>query len=101
MKCKVTRDLGAVQSWESPLVTVTADGRRIVAAGTVIDEAEYPEANCVALVRNGEGIPLDQECCDAVNMTPQQIDAAQNANARLYVGDATDDELEVDDEGEE
>jgi hypothetical protein len=92
MKCKTTRDLGVVSTWQSPLI-VERDGRRLVPAGTIIDQAEHPETNCVALVRNGEAVPMDEECREAARMTAAQVAAAVAARARLEDGD-----LEADDE---
>ena len=92
MQCKTTRDLGVVDSWQSPLI-VERDGRRIVAAGTLIDQTEHPETNCVALVRNGEAVPMDEECRLAAAMTADQIARAVAARAKLDVHntEATDD----------
>lgn len=93
MKCKVTRDLGVCPEWQSPLVTVR-NQRRIVAAGTIIDQLERPETNIVALIRNGEAVPIDDEARDACQMTPQQIAAAQAAIAKMYTIRSEDDETE-------
>lgn len=82
MKCQVTQNLHVHDQWDSPLITMI-DGRRRVAAGTVIDQSEHPETDCVRLVRNGEAIPLDDECRKACGMTVEQIDAAQAAQDRL------------------
>ena len=93
MKCKVTRDLGVCHEWQSPLVTVR-NQRRIVAAGTIIDQSEHPETNIVALIRNGEAVPIDDEARDACQMTPQQIAAAQAAISKMYTIQSEDDETE-------
>ena len=98
MKAKVTRQLGVVPGWESPLVTTLPNGRRVIEVGTIIDQAEHPEADCVRLVKNGEGIPLDDECREACRMSPQQIDAAQRAIHRMY---SMPDDDEGDDDDEE
>lgn len=92
MQCKTTCDLGVVDSWQSPLI-VERDGRRIVAAGTLIDQTQHPETNCVALVRNGEAVPMDEECRLAAAMTADQIARAVAARAKLDVHntEATDD----------
>lgn len=87
MRCRTTRDLGVVDSWQSPLI-VTRDGRRIVAAGTLIDQSEHPETNCVALVRNGEAVPMDEECRLATAMSADQIARAVAARAKLDVHNA-------------
>jgi len=93
MKCRVTRDLGVCPEWQSPLVTVR-NHRRIVAAGTIIDQTEHPETNIVALIRNGEAVPIDDEARKACQMTPQQIAAAQAAIAKMYTIQSEDDETE-------
>lgn len=93
MKCRVTRDLGVCPEWQSPLVTVR-NYRRIVAAGTIIDQTEHPETNIVALIRNGEAVPIDDEAREACQMTPQQIAAAQAAIAKMYTIQSEDDETE-------
>ena len=85
MRCKTTQNLGVVPSWKSPLI-VEADGRRFVPAGTIIDQAEHPETNCVALVRNGEAVPMDDECREAARMTATQVAAAVAARAKLEKG---------------
>jgi hypothetical protein len=54
----------------------------------------------VALVRNGEAVPLDDECRKACSMTQAQIEAAVRANHKLYSPEDTqteDDENEQDD----
>jgi len=84
MQCKTTRDLGVVDSWQSPLI-VERDGQRIVAAGTLIDQVKHPETNCVALVRNGEAVPMDEECRLAAAMSADQIARAVEARAKLDV----------------
>lgn len=90
MKAKVTRDLAAVPSWNSPLIKtieVDDDGvlvlRRIVPAGTVIDQHEHPETNVVMLIRNGEAVPVDDEARTACGMTAAAIEAAQKAVDRM------------------
>lgn len=95
MKCITTRDLGVVDCWESPLI-VESDSRRFVPAGTEIDQELHPETNCVALVRNGEAVPLDDECREACSMTQAQIEAAVRANHKLYSPEET--QTEEDDE---
>ena len=84
MKCRTTRELGVVDCWESPLI-VESDSRRFIPAGTEIDQSAHPETNCVALVQNGEAVPVDDECREACRMTQAQIDAAVRANHRLYL----------------
>ena len=101
MKCRITRDLGACDGWESPLVTVLPNGRRVVTAGTVIDQNEHPETDCVAAIRAGEAVPVDDECQRACGMTPEQIRAAQEANTRMYSVDDDVDETEADDDEED
>ena len=99
MKCITTRDLGVVDCWESPLI-VESDSRRFVPAGTEIDQDVHPETTCVALVRNGEAVPLDDECRKACSMTQAQIEAAVRANHKLYSPEETpteDDDDEQDD----
>ena len=83
MKCITTRELSVVDCWQSPLI-VESDSRRFVPAGTEIDQELHPETNCVALVRNGEAVPLDDECRKACSMTQAQIEAAVRANHKLY-----------------
>ena len=95
MKCRTTRELGVVDCWESPLI-VESDSRRFIPAGTEIDQTTHPETNCVALVQNGEAVPLDDECREACRMTQAQIEAAVRANHKLYLPDNT--ETEGDDE---
>ena len=97
MKCRTTRDLGPVDSWQSPLI-VESDSRRFVPVGTVIDQTEHPETNCVALVRNGEAVPLDDECRKAAAMTQAQIDAAVRAQFKLHQPETIDDSEGNDDE---
>ena len=96
MKCKTTRDLHVADTWQSPLITLV-NGRRRVAAGTLIDQCEHPETDCVRLVKNGEAVPIDDECRVACGMTTYQIDAAQAAQDKLQTlltggddGDAND-----------
>jgi len=84
VKCRTTRELGVVDCWESPLI-VESDSRRFIPAGTEIDQSAHPETNCVALVQNGEAVPVDDECREACRMTQAQIDAAVRANHRLYL----------------
>lgn len=93
MQCRTTRDLGAVDSWQSPLI-VESDSRRFVPVGTLIDQTEHPETNCVALVRNGEAVPVDEECRRACAMTQAQIEAAVRAQHRMHAA-----EIEGDAEG--
>lgn len=101
MKCRITRNLGAVPWWNSPLVTTLPDGRRVVMAGTVIDQSQHPETNCVAAIRNGEAVPADEECERACGMTPAQIQAAQDAVSRMYMQPDEDaDESESEDDSE-
>ena len=95
MKCITTRELGVVDCWQSPLI-VESDSRRFVPAGTEIDQELHPETNCVALVRNGEAVPLDDECRKACSMTQAQIEAAVRANHKLYAPEET--QTEEDDE---
>jgi hypothetical protein len=97
MKCRTTRDLGVVDAWQSPLI-VESDSRRFLPVGTVIDQTEHPETNCVALVRNGEAVPLDDECRAAAAMTQAQIDAAVQAQYRLHQPETPDDSEGADDE---
>ena len=84
MTCRTTRELGVVDCWESPLI-VESDSRRFIPAGTEIDQSAHPETNCVALVQNGEAVPVDDECREACRMTQAQIDAAVRANHKLYL----------------
>lgn len=91
MKARVTRDLGAVPSWISPLIrTIEVDddgvivSRRIVPAGTIIDQHEHPETNIVMLIRNGEAVPVDDEARTACGMTEAAIQAAQKAVDRMH-----------------
>lgn len=97
MQCRTTRDLGAVDSWQSPLI-VESDSRRFVPVGTLIDQAEHPETDCVALVCNGEAVPVDEECRRACAMTQAQIEAAVRAQHRLHAADTEDDAEGNDDE---
>lgn len=95
MKCRTTRDLGVVDCWESPLI-VESDSRRFIPAHTEIDQALHPETNCVALVQNGEAVPIDDECREACSMTQAQIEAAVRANYKLFAPEDT--KTEEDDE---
>jgi hypothetical protein len=52
----------------------------------------------VALVRNGEAVPLDDECRKAAAMTQAQIDAAVRAQFKLHQPQTTDDSEGDDDE---
>ena len=97
MKCRTTRELGAVSGWESPLI-VESDSRRFIPAGTEIDQTAHPETNCVALVRNGEAVPLDDECRAACRMTQAQIDAAVRAQYRMHTPNGADTTEEGDDD---
>ena len=98
MKAKVTRRLGVVDGWESPLITVLPNGRRVVEVGTIIDQDEHPEADIVRLIKHGEGVPMDDEAREACGMTERQIDAAQQALQRMY---AIPDEEESEEESED
>lgn len=98
MKCETTRDLDCDKRCDEALVTVTADGRRIVKSGTVIDEAVHLNADCVTLVRMGLGIPLDDECREASQRTWGQIVEAQEAIRKMYTIPKEDDEPEDADE---
>ena len=100
MKCKTTRELGVVDCWESPLI-VESDSRRFIPAGTEIDQTAHPETNCVALVRNGEAVPLDEECREACRMTQAQIDAAVCAQYRMHTPNGADTTEEGDDDEED
>ncbi len=93
MKCRVTRDLGACPEWQSPLIVVK-NFRRVVAAGTIIDQEQHPETNVVALIRAGEAVPVDDEAREACKMTPAQIEAAQRAVQKMYTIQNEDDESE-------
>ena len=95
MKCKTTQNLGAVPSWKSPLI-VEIDGRRVVPVGTIIDQHEHPETNCVALVRTGEAVPMDDECREAARLTATQVAAAVAARAKLEKGELEDADAESD-----
>lgn len=95
MKCKTTRDLAVVPTWKSPLIA-TDGKRRYVPAGTIIDQQEHPETNCVALVRNGEAVPMDEECREAASMSAAQVAAAVAARERLEKGELE----EPDEEGD-
>ena len=95
MKCKTTRDLAVVPTWQSPLIV--SDGkRRYVPAGTIIDQHEHPETNCVALVRNGEAVPMDEECREAASMSAAQVAAAVAARERLEKGELEEPDAESD-----
>ena len=96
MKCRVTRDLGVCPEWQSPLIVVR-NQRRIIASGTEIDQGVHPETNVVALIRNGEAIPVDDEAREACGMSPGQIVAAQAALSKMY---AVDTHEEDDDESD-
>ena len=95
MRCKTTQNLGVVPSWKSPLI-VEIDRRRFVPAGTIIDQAEHPETNCVALVRNGEAVPMDDECREAARRTATQVAAAVAARAKLETGELEETDAEGD-----
>lgn len=91
MKCKVTRDLGACPEWQSSLIQVK-NMRRIVEAGTEIDQTLHPETNVVALIRAGEAVPIDDEAKQACGMSAEQVIAAQAALARMYSVDTHEEE---------
>ena len=98
MKCRTTRDLHVADSWQSPLITLV-NGRRRVAAGTLIDQQEHPETDCVRLVKNGEAVPVDDECRVACGMSLKQIDAAQAAQDKmqaLLAGGSDNDANDID-----
>jgi len=100
MKCVTIKQLDCDTHCDERLVTVTPYGLRVVLAGTLIDEAECPTADCVKLVRMGLADPADDECRAAVKMTPEQIAKAQLAQRRLtaMAPEAEDDDEEDDDE---
>lgn len=100
MKCVTIQQLDCDTHCDTKLVTVTAYGLRVVLAGTVIDEAECPTADCVKLVKMGLADPADEECRAAVNMTPEQIAKAQLAQRKLagMVSEPEDDDDEDEDE---
>jgi len=102
VKAKVTKlsGLSAVDSWESPLIKVV-NGRRIVPCGTIIDQNEHPETNCVKLVQMGEGVPVDDECWKACGMSPIQVTAAQSAREKLYSISEPDEQEEDQEDSDE
>ena len=83
MRCVTIKQLDCDTHCDPRLVTVTPYGLRVVLAGTMIDEAECPTADCVKLVKMGLADPADDECRAAVNMTPEQIAKAQLAQRKL------------------
>jgi len=98
VKCRYTRDVDAGPDCPVELVTLK-NGRRVIAAGTIVDQAEHPITRPAHDVRSGIAIPLDDECREACGRTPEQIQAAQRAVERLYAppitsgdGDNDDDE---------
>ena len=98
MKCQYIRDVDAGALCPVELVTVK-DGRRVIAAGTIVDQAEHPITRPDVDVRSGIAIPLDDECREACGRTTEQIQAAQRAVERLYTPPVTsDDGGEEDDE---
>jgi hypothetical protein len=50
----------------------------------------------VALVRNGEAVPMDDECREAAKMTATQVAAAVAARAKLEKGELEDTDAESD-----
>ena len=98
MKCITVKQLDCDTHCDKRLVTVTPYGLRVVLAGTLIDEAECPTADCVKLVKMGLADPADDECRAAVNMTPEQIAKAQLAQRKLT---PMMPELETDDDDDE
>lgn len=99
MKCRTTRNIDVYAGCE-PYVSTDVMGRKVIPAGTVICQAEYPPADCVALVRNGLADPVDDECRKAANRTQFELDAAKEAIERMYSGELPED-VDDDDDSEE
>lgn len=83
MKCRYTRDVDAGDLCDPALVTIK-NGRRVIAAGTIVDAAVHVLSRPAVDVRAGIAVPEDEECREACGMTVQQIAAAQSAIRRLY-----------------
>lgn len=83
MRCEYIRDVDAGPDCPIELVTVK-HGRRVIATGTIVDQAKHPITRPAHDVRNGIAIPLDDECREACGRTPEQIDAAQRAVTKMY-----------------
>jgi hypothetical protein len=60
-------------------------------AGTLLDDP-----NCWLIVKMGQAIPADDECREKVDMTAEQMDAAQKAARRLAAGIAPEDYAKFD-----
>ena len=83
MRCKYTRDVDAGDQCHPALVTIK-NGRRVIAAGTIVDAAIHALARPAADVRAGIAVPDDDECREACGMSAQQIAAAQKAIQKWY-----------------
>lgn len=83
MRCQYTRDVDAGPQCPPELIT-EKHGRKIIAAGTIIDQQKYPITRPDHDVRAGIAIPLDDECRKACGMSTEQIAAAQKALAKMY-----------------
>ena len=96
MRCKYPRDVDAGDQCDPALVTVK-NGRRVIAAGTIVDAAVHALSRPAVDVRAGIAVPDDDECREACGMTPQQIAAAQKVIQKWYTP-PTEEAEEDDDE---
>ena len=97
MQCKYTRDVDAGPLCPDALITVK-NGRRVIAAGTIVDAAVHPIARPAHDVRAGIAVPVDDECREACGMTVERIEAAQRAIRRLYAPPITSEDGDDGDE---
>lgn len=93
MRCKYTRDIDAGELCDPAIVTIK-NGRRVIAAGTIVDAAVHALSRPAVDVRAGIAVPEDDECREACGMTVQQIAAAQAAIRRLYTPPTEEDEAD-------
>jgi hypothetical protein len=101
MKCRTNRNIDADANCFPSYVTTAANGKKIIAAGTVICRDDFPLADCVALVQNGLATPEDEECRLACNRTTSEIAAAKEAMDRLLSGKGLMEDDDEDDEEED
>ena len=93
MKCRYTRDVDAGDLCDPALVTIK-NGRRVIAAGTIVDAAVHVLSRPAVDVRAGIAVPADDECREACGMTVQKIAAAQSAIRQLYTPPTEEDDLD-------
>jgi hypothetical protein len=70
---------------------VRREKRLFAPTGTLLDDP-----NCWLIVKMGQAIPADEECREKVDMTPEQMEAAQKAAKRLAAGIDPEDYVKFD-----